>query len=256
MRVARLTAVLKGAIRRTQSLARVSRRSSLPARRSALKLACTMGGSLLASTLLGGLNLALLGSPAWALVPISRPDLSQTRRAEVLQVLDVNRLAVRLEGEITVRVVELIGLGGIPPINPAWTEITRQTPMPLYLAGQYLQDTVGAGFVDLEFDPRIGTTGAPLQAYVWKANTFVNREMLLRGHATFIDPGVPTQYGSALQEAATVAERQGRGIWSFYGPRPVTPGSGSSTPGTPSAQPDLPFDTPLDAIGSVQGSAQ
>ncbi|MGF1577250.1 MAG: thermonuclease family protein [Cyanophyceae cyanobacterium] len=248
MRVARLTAVIKGAIRRTQSLSRPARRSSFPPRKSAsgILLKSLVSGSLAAGGMMAGLP--QLSAPVAALESINRPALSQTRRAEVMQVLDVNRLAVRLEGEISVRVVELIGLSGIPSINPAWTALTQQMPMPVYLAAQYLQDTVSGGFVDLEFDPRLGsTTNEPMLAYVWKANTFVNREMLFRGHAPFMRTSVPTKYGNALQEASDVAQRQGRGIWSFYGPQPIVGGSQPQ----PAGEPNLPFETPLDAIGTA-----
>jgi micrococcal nuclease len=84
--------------------------------------------------------LLVAASPAWGLNPVARPDLAKLKRAEVIGVVDSSTLVVQIEGDLQARLVHLIGVDPLPGgINPTWTELRRQTPLPIYAAGQYLK---------------------------------------------------------------------------------------------------------------------
>ncbi len=163
--------------------------------------------------------LLVAASPAWGLTPVARPDLAKLKRAEVLGVVDSSTLVVQIEGDLQARLVHLIGVDPLPGgINPTWTELRRQTPLPIYAAGQYLKTTLLGREVLLELDPALAP-GPTLPAYVWQAHTLINQEVLFLGHGLLARQTDGLKYGLILKEAANAAKQQGRGYWAPYSPR-------------------------------------
>ncbi len=167
------------------------------------------------SLVLVALSVVATALPTWALSRAQQPALRSMKRAQVIQVVNYDTLVVQIEGEGHLRYVEMIGLEALPAINPAWTSITGLVPLPVYEAGQYLQDTLNHKEVYLEMDPRYVSPEGLMAAYVWRGQTLVNQEMLLRGFALAEEAEVPLKYEAILQEALEVAQRQGRGVWRF-----------------------------------------
>ncbi|MEN9225026.1 MAG: hypothetical protein Q6L60_06850 [Thermostichus sp. HHBFW_bins_43] len=206
------TTTAKSAMQRVKSMMqkflRASHAAASPRRKPMIRI-----GSLLA------LPVLLLALPSWALTLVARPDLRTLKRAEVLRVLNYNTLVVQIEGELDLRLVQLIGIDPLPPrINPNWTELREQTPLAVYNAGQYLQDALLRREVFLELDAALAPAPT-LPAYVWQANTLINQEMLFLGHGLLSPQTDGLKYGTVLTEAAAAGERQGRGYWTTYGPR-------------------------------------
>ncbi|MFS8885735.1 thermonuclease family protein [Synechococcus sp. H70.2] len=163
--------------------------------------------------------LLVVACPGWALTLVARPDLRSLKRAEVLRIVNSNTLAVQIEGDLQVRLVQLIGVDPLPAgINPTWTKLRGQTPLPIDNAGQYLQTTLLEREVFLELDPTLAP-GPTLPAYVWRAHTLINQEMLFLGHGLLAQQTDGLKYGPILREAANAAKQQGRGYWAPYGPR-------------------------------------
>ncbi|MFS8778092.1 thermonuclease family protein [Synechococcus sp. W70.1] len=175
------------------------------------------GRSWLSSLL--AVPLLVAASPAWGLTPVARPDLAKLKRAEVIGVVDSSTLVVQIEGDLQARLVHLIGVDPLPGgINPTWTELRRQTPLPICAAGQYLKTTLLGREVLLELDPALAP-GPTLPAYVWQAHTLINQEVLFLGHGLLARQTDGLKYGLILKEAANAAKQQGRGYWAPYGPR-------------------------------------
>ncbi len=166
------------------------------------------------------LSLLVAACPAWSLERVIRPDLRTLMQAEVIRVVNFNTLVVEIRGMPGLHVVQMIGIDPIPLINPAWTTLTGETPVAIYEAGQYLQTGLAGRDIYLEADPRLPAPPGVISAYVWQGQTFVNQDMLVRGHGLLADSAVDLKYEAVLNEAADVAEQQGRGVWTFYGPRP------------------------------------
>ncbi|MDX2271301.1 MAG: hypothetical protein NW237_05045 [Cyanobacteriota bacterium] len=162
----------------------------------------------------------LLTLPSWALTGVERPSLGSLKRAEVIRVLNENTLVVQVVGEMEMRLVSLIGVDPLPPINPAWTSLTGETPLALYHSGQFLQEAINRQEIYLEEDPQIGSFEGVTPAYVWRGTHLVNQEQLFQGHGLLNEEATTLKYGDILAEAAQVAQKQGRGIWTFYGPQP------------------------------------
>ena len=210
--------IVKSAMQRLKSMLKKSLRSA-PTSPRPRSLLVSHGRSFI---VLGSfLTLPLLCSawPAWALTRVARPELRDLKRAAVIRVVDYNTLVVQLEGDLDLRLVQLIGIDPLPDrINPNWTELRGQTPLPIYNAGQYLQTALLGREVFLELDPAL-TPAPTLPAYVWQANTLINQEMLFLGHGLLSPQTDGLKYGPILREAATAARQQGRGYWTPYGPR-------------------------------------
>ncbi len=193
---------------------------SVPISHRPKSLLISQGRSFIKLSSLLALPLLVSAWPAGALTLVARPDLRSLKRAQVIQVVDYNTLAVQLEeGELNLRLVQLIGIEPLPAeINPTWTELRGQTPLPVHNAGQYLQTALLGREVFLELDPALAP--APiLPAYVWQANTLINQEMLFLGHGLLAEPTEGLKYGAILKEAANAAKQQGRGYWTAYGSR-------------------------------------
>ncbi|MEN9204109.1 MAG: hypothetical protein Q6K80_08150 [Thermostichus sp. DG_1_6_bins_120] len=208
--------IAKSAMQRVKSMMQKSLRSvSTSPRRKPPPIGrslCTVGSLLI-------LPLIFSALPAWALTLVARPDLRTLKRAEVIRVVNYNTLVVQMEGELDLRLVQLIGIEPLPErINPDWTELRGETPLAVYNAGQYLQTALVGRQVFLE--PDAALPPAPiLPAYVWQANTLINQEMLFLGHGRLSPQVNGLKYGTLLAEAAAAGERQGRGYWTPYGPR-------------------------------------
>lgn len=166
------------------------------------------------------LSLATLPLPGWALTQVLRPDLNDLEVGFVLGIVDNTTLLMQVEGRSEVQVVQLLGLESLPPLTPSWTVLTGEPALPVYEAGQYLQDTLSNKQVYLEIDEAVIAPNGVLPAYVWRDRRLINQEMLFLGHALISDSPAAIKYDAVLDEARVTAERQGRGVWSFYGPSP------------------------------------
>ncbi len=166
------------------------------------------------------LPLVSLSTPTWALTKVPRPELDTLKRAYVVRVVNYNTIIVQVIGEQRLRLVNLIGIAPLPPINPTWTELTGEVPLAVYESGQFLQDTLQQDEIYLELDPLVNPAEAVLPAYIWDGDRLVNQEMLFEGHALLDQEDTQLKYGSVLVEAEETARRQGRGVWTFFGPQP------------------------------------
>ncbi len=210
--------VVKSAMQRVKSMMQKSLRS-VPISHRPKSLLISQGRSLIKLSSLLALPLLVSAWPAWALTLVARPDLRSLKRAQVIRVVDDNTLVVQLEGDLNLRLVQLIGIDPLPAeLNPTWTKLRGQTPLPIYNAGQYLQTALLGREVFLELDPALAPTPT-LPAYVWRANTLINQEMLFLGHGLLSPQTNGLKYGAILKEAANAARQQGRGYWAPYGPR-------------------------------------
>lgn len=210
--------IVKSAMQRLKSMLQKSLRSAPTSPRSRSLLASN-GRSLIKLGSFLALPLIFSTLPGWALTLVARPDLRDLKRATVFRVVNYNTLVVQLEGDLDLRLVQLIGIDPLPdPINPNWTELRGQTPLAVYNAGQYLQTALLGREVFLELDPALAPAPT-LPAYVWQANTLINQEMLFLGHGLLSPQTDGLKYGPILTEAADAAKRQGRGYWTTYGPR-------------------------------------
>ncbi len=214
----RTTTIVKSAMQRVKSMMQKSLRSLPPSPRPK-SLLSSDGRSLVKLGSLLALPLIFSALPSWALTLVARPDLRTLKRAQVIRVINYNTLAVQIEGDLDLRLVQLIGIDPLPAqINPNWTELREQTPLAVYNAGQYLQTSLLGREVFLELDAALTPTPT-LPAYVWQANTLINQEMLFLGHALLSPQTDGLKYGTLLTEAASAGEKQGRGYWTTYGPR-------------------------------------
>ncbi|MCJ2543526.1 thermonuclease family protein [Thermostichus vulcanus] len=214
----RSTTIAKSAMQRVKSMMQKSLRS-VPASPRRKSLIPSVGRSLVKWGSLLALPLIFSALPSWALTLVARPDLRTLKRAEVIRVVNYNTLLVQIEGDLTLRLVQLIGIDPLPDqINPNWTELREETPLAVYNAGQYLQTSLLGREVFLELDPALAPAPT-LPAYVWQANTLINQEMLFLGHGRLSPQTDGLKYGTILSEAASAGERQGRGYWTTYGPR-------------------------------------
>ncbi len=174
---------------------------------------------------LGILTLAALtvgAAPAWSLARVFQPDPATMERAYVVDVINFNTLIVSIDGELGLQVVQMLGVEALPTINPAWTSITGEVPMAVYEAGQYLATRLDGDFIYLETDPLYVQSPGVIGAYVWHHEQLVNQDILFRGHALLNDDDAEMlKYGPVLTEATDVAQVQGHGVWTFYGPKPA-----------------------------------
>ncbi|MFT0788721.1 thermonuclease family protein [Synechococcus sp. H55.10] len=210
--------IVKSVLQRLKSVLKKSLRSA-PSSPRPRSLLVANGRSLIKLGSVLALPLLCSAWPAWALTRVARPELRDLKRAAIVRVVDNNTLVVQLEGDLDLRLVQLIGIDPLPAeINPTWTELRRQTPLAVYNAGQYLQTALLGREVFLELDPALAPAPT-LPAYVWQANTLINQEMLFLGHGLLSGRTDGLKYGPILREAATAARQQGRGYWTSYGPR-------------------------------------
>ena len=165
-------------------------------------------------------SLAVLPLPSWALTQVIRPELDELEVGFVLGIVDNTTLLMQVEGRAEVQVVQLLGLEPLPTLTPSWTNLTGEPALPIYEAGQYLQDTLRNKQVYLEIDQAVIAPNGVLPAYVWRDRRLINQEMLFQGHALISDSPAAIKYDAILDEAQATAQRQGRGAWSFYGPQP------------------------------------
>lgn len=164
--------------------------------------------------------LILAGLPGSTLPIVPRPELEAMRRAIVLDVVNYNTLIVEIFGEPEVQKVQILGVDGLPKINPSWTQLTDEMPVAEYNAGQYLEDTLAGREIYLEIDPQVIPPKGVVPAYLWRGQTLINQMILFHGHGLLSASPEPVKYQTALAEAAQAAKQQGRGVWTFYGPRP------------------------------------
>ncbi|MFQ3584038.1 MAG: hypothetical protein SNJ85_03765, partial [Cyanobacteriota bacterium] len=196
----RSTTIAKSAMQRVKSMMQKSLRS-VPASPRRKSLIPSVGRSLVKWGSLLALPLIFSALPSWALTLVARPDLRTLKRAEVIRVVNYNTLLVQIEGDLTLRLVQLIGIDPLPDqINPNWTELREETPLAVYNAGQYLQTSLLGREVFLELDPALAPAPT-LPAYVWQANTLINQEMLFLGHGRLSPQTDGLKYGTILSEA-------------------------------------------------------
>lgn len=168
------------------------------------------------------LPLMAIPLPAWALTRVLRPNLDSLETAYVLSIVDNNTLLMQVEGHAEIQVVQLLGIDPLPPLTPSWTVLTGEPALPTYEAGQYMQDNLAFKQVYLEIDQAVISPDGVLPAYIWRGERLINQEMLFLGHGLLSDEPAPIKYDAVLVEAQETAQRQGRGVWSFYGPQPVS----------------------------------
>ena len=177
---------------------------------------------MLALAILAGAAVACLPSPASALPTFARrPPVQEMLTARVMQILDGDTLLVELtpatlepDSGFTNPIVKVdIAAIDSPELDQVhWS----------YFTGQYLQDNVRDSYVYLELLPEPTETGV-LSAYVWRGDVLINEEILVFGHALLEDVPADRRYLNELTAAMEVAQRQGRGVWNFYSPLPLTP---------------------------------